>query len=70
MPRCKIKVVLKDAHCLSRFTRNFRNMLTPFQVVGDNKSKVFGGSNLFQCLFMQSVVAVYLIAREVPGHPH
>ena len=32
---------------LSCFTRNFRDMLIPFQVVSDSKSKVFGGSNLF-----------------------
>ena len=35
----------------SCFTRNFRNMLTPFQV-SDSKSKVFGGSNMFQSLLM------------------
>ena len=33
-------------------------------------SRYFGVPNLFQCLTMQKVVEVYLIAREVPGHPY
>ena len=45
-------------------------MLTPFQVVSNSNSKVFGGLNLFQCLLVKRVVKVYLIAREVPSHPH
>ena len=52
MPRCESKIALKKTRCLSCFTRNFRNILTPFQVVSDSKSKVFGGSNLFQILLM------------------
>ena len=32
MPRCKSQTAPKKTQCLSRFTRNFRNMLTPFQV--------------------------------------
>ena len=45
-------------------------MLTPFHLISDSKSEVFSGSNLFQRLLMLRVVEVYLIAREVLGHPH
>ena len=68
MPRCKSQIAPKKTQCLSCFTRNFRKMLTQFQVVRDSKSKEFGGSNLFQSLLMKRVVEV--IAREVPvGSP-
>ena len=60
----------KKNQSLSCFRRNFRNMLTPFQVVSNSNSKVFGGLNLFQCLLMKRVVKVYLIAREVPSPCH
>ena len=68
MLRCKSQIEPKKTQCCSCFTRNFRNMLTPLQVVDDSKSKVFGGPNLFLCLLMQSVVIVCLVAREVPAH--
>ena len=66
MPKCMSQIAPKKTQCLGCLTRNFRNI----QVISDSKSKVFGGSNLFQRLLMLRVVEVYLIAREVPGHPH
>ena len=42
VPKCKSQIAPKKTQCLSCFTRNFLNMLTPFQVVSDSKSKVFG----------------------------
>ena len=48
--------------------RNFRNMLTPFQVVSNSNSKVFGRLNLLQCLLMQRVVKVYLIASNIRAY--
>ena len=41
MLRCKSQIAPKKTQCPSCFTRNFRNMLTPFQVVRDSESKVF-----------------------------
>ena len=41
---------ISDTCC---FRRNFRYLLTPFQVVSNSNSKVFGVLNLFQCLLMQ-----------------
>ena len=76
MPRCKTagvraKLRRRKQNVLVALQEIFdRNMLTPFQVVSDSKSKVFGGSNLFQSLLVYRVVEVNLIAREVPGHPH
>ena len=54
MLRCKSQIAPKKTQCLSCFTRNFRNLLTPFQVtcISNKRSKVFGGSNLFQRLLM------------------
>ena len=51
MPRCQGQIAPKT-HCLSCLTRNFRNMLTPIQIVCDSYSKIFGGLNLVQSLLM------------------
>ena len=64
MLRCKRQIAPKKTQSLSCLSRNFRNMLTPFQAVSNSNSKVFGGLNLFQCLLMQRVVKVYLIALK------
>ena len=45
MPMCKCKIAPKKPQSLSCLRRNFRNMLTPFQVVRNSNSKVFGGLN-------------------------
>ena len=45
MPRCKCQIAPKKTQSLSCFRRNFSNMLTPFQVVSDGNTKVFGGLN-------------------------
>ena len=59
MLRCKSQIAPKKTQSLGCFRRNFRNMLTPFQVVSNSTSKVFGGLNLFQCLLMKRVVNVH-----------
>ena len=54
MPRCNSQIALKKTQCLSCFTRNFRNMLSPFQVISDSKSKVFGVLKL--CLLLNQKI--------------
>ena len=49
MPTCRCKCqIAEKIQCLSCFRRDFRNMLTPFQIVCSSNSKVFDGLNLFQ----------------------
>ena len=59
MQRCKCQNVREKPKCPS-----FSNMLTPFHVVRNSNSKLFGGLNLIKCLMMQGVVEVNLIARK------
>ena len=58
MPRCKCQIAPKKTQSLSCFRRNFSNMLTPFQVVSDSNSKVFGRLTLFQCLLLLQTVKI------------
>ena len=42
----------------------------PQSLVCDGYTKIFCRLNLFQFLLMEGVFKLYLILREVPGHPH
>ena len=66
MPRCKSQIAPKKTQCLSCFTRNFRNMLTPFQVVSARtKNCTLSLLHLLQKITCVSCVMSKMIAYSV-----